>query len=250
MLKGKTAFITGTNRGLGRAFVEEFAKNGANVIAHSRKETPEFLSFCAEVASAHGVSVRPLFFDMTDAAKMKDAVRNLISDKVPVHVLVNNAGVAHSGLFQMTQIEKIKEVFEVNLFSNMALTQQLLRYIVRCGGGSIINVASVSGLDILAGNCAYGVSKAALIAFTKTLAAECGANGVRVNAIAPGAVDTDMANQMDEKAKSGKAQHCAMNRRGLPQEIARTAVFLSSDDASFVNGSVLRVDGGGVTYDV
>lgn len=250
MLKGKTAFITGTSRGIGRAFVEEFARNGANVIAHARKETPEFLSFCAEVASAHGVSVRPVFFDMTDTSKMRDTVRNLVSAKVPVHVLVNNAGVAHSGLFQMTQVDKIKEVFEVNLFSNMALTQQLLRYIAKCGGGSVVNVASVSGIDILAGNCAYGVSKAALIAFTKTLAAECGANGVRVNAIAPGAVDTDMADLMDERSKSGKAQRCAMNRRALPQEIARAAVFLSSDNASFVNGSVLRVDGGGVTYDV
>lgn len=250
MLKGKTAFITGTNRGIGKALVEEFAKNGADVIAHARRETPEFLSFCAEVASAHGVSVRPVFFDMTDIPKMKDAVRSLISSKVPVHILVNNAGVAHSGLFQMTPIDKIKEVFEVNLFSNMALTQQLLRYIVKCGGGSILNVASVSGIDILVGNCAYGVSKAALIAFTKTLAAECGANGVRVNAIAPGATDTDMVNQMDEKARNGKIQRCAMNRRGLPLEIARTAVFLSSDNASFVNGSILRVDGGGVTYDI
>ena len=250
MLKGKTAFITGTNRGLGRAFVEEFAKNGADVIAHARKETPEFLSFCADVSSRYGVSVRPVFFDMTDTSKMKETVRNLVSAKVPVHVLVNNAGVAHSGLFQMTQIEKIKEVFEVNLFSNMSLTQQLLRYIVKCGGGSIVNVASVSGIDILVGNCAYGVSKAALIAFTKTLAAECGANGIRVNAIAPGAADTDMANQMDEKVRSGKAQRCAMKRRALPIEIAKTAVFLSSDNASFVNGSVLRVDGGGVTYDI
>ena len=250
MLSGKTAFITGTNRGLGRAFVDEFAKNGADVVAHARRETPEFLSFCADVASRYGVSVRPVFFDMTDTSKMKETVRGLVSAKVPVHILVNNAGVAHSGLFQMTSIDRIKEVFEVNLFSNMALTQQLLRYIVKCGGGAIVNVASVSGIDILAGNCAYGVSKAALIAFTKTLAAECGANGVRVNAIAPGSADTDMANQMDGQARSGKAQRCAMNRRALPVEIARTAVFLSSDDASFVNGSVLRVDGGGVTYDV
>ena len=250
MLKGKTAFITGTSRGIGRALVEEFAKNGASVIAHARKETSEFLAFCAEVASVHGVQVRPVFFDMTDTSGMKEAVRDLVAEKVPVHILVNNAGVAHSGLFQMTQVEKIREVFEVNLFSNMALTQQLLRYIVKCGGGSIVNVASVSGIDILVGNCAYGVSKAALIAFTKTLAAECGANGVRVNANAPGAVETDMANQMDERAKSGKAQRCAMNRRAMPLEIARTVVFLSSDYASFVNGSVLRVDGGGVTYDV
>ena len=210
MLKGKTAFITGTNRGIGKAFVEEFAKNGANVIAHARKETPEFLNFCADAASRFGVTVTPACFDITDTEKMKEAVRCIIAKKIPVHVLVNNAGVAHSGLFQMTPIDKIREVFETNLFSSMMLTQLLLRYMVRCGGGSIVNMSSVSGIDILAGNCAYGLSKAAIIAFTKTLAAECGANGIRVNAIAPGAVDTDMANQMDERARSGTAQRCAM----------------------------------------
>lgn len=246
MLKGKTALITGTARGLGKAFVEEFAKNGANVIAHARKETPEFMQMIAKVSQKYGVSVTPVFFDMTDAEAMKNAVCKIIADKTPVDILVNNAGVAHGGLFQMTAMSKIREVFEINLFSHMTLTQLLLRYMVKRGGGSIINIASISGMDLLAGNCAYGVSKAAFIAFTKTLAAECGANGVRVNAISPGLTDTDMANLMEEKAGNKMVESSAMNRRARPDEIANIAVFLASDNASFINGQTIRADGGHV----
>ena len=244
MLKGKTAFITGTNRGLGRAFVEEFAKNGANVIAHARRETPEFASACADVAKRHGVAVTPVFFDMTDSEGMKRAVRTVISGKTPVNVLVNSAGVAHGGFFQMTPISKIREVFDVNFFAHVELTQLLLRWIVKVGHGSVINIASISGIDLKVGNCAYGVSKAAMIAFTKTLAAECGPLGVRVNAICPGLTATDMGAQMEEKAGKEMIARSAMNRLGRPEEIARTAVFLASDDASFVNGQIVSVDGG------
>lgn len=246
MLKGKTALITGTARGLGKAFVEEFAKNGANVIAHARKETPEFMQMIADVSQKYGVSVTPVFFDMTDAEAMKNAVRKIIADKTPVDILVNNAGVAHGGLFQMTAMSKIREVFEINLFSHMTLTQLLLRYMVKRGGGSIINIASISGMDLLAGNCAYGVSKAALIAFTQTLAAECGANGVRVNAIAPSLVSTQMAGLMEEKAGKAMLAASAMKRFAEPAEIANIAVFLASDNASFINGQTIRADGGHV----
>lgn len=244
MLKGKTAFITGTNRGLGRAFVEEFARNGASVIAHARRETPEFASACADVAKRHGVTVTPVFFDMTDSEGMKKAVRTVISGKTPVNVLVNSAGVAHGGFFQMTPISKIREVFDVNFFAHVELTQLLLRWIAKCGNGSIVNIASISGIDLKVGNCAYGVSKAALIAFTKTLAAECGPLGVRVNAICPGLSATDMGAQMEEKAGREMIARSAMNRLAEPEEIARAAVFLSSDGASFVNGQILSVDGG------
>lgn len=246
MLKGKTALITGTNRGIGKAMVEEFAKNGADVIAHARKETPEFMRMIADVSQKYGISVTPVFFDMTDAEAMKNAVRKIIADKTPVDILVNNAGVAHGGLFQMTAMSKIREVFEINLFSHMTLTQLLLRYMIKRGGGSIINVASISGMDLLEGNCAYGVSKAALIAFTKTLAAECGANGVRVNAVSPGLTDTDMGDQMKPENGNKMVEVCAMKRKARPEEIAKVAVFLASEEASFVNGQILRVDGGGV----
>ena len=243
MLKGKTAFITGSNRGLGRAYLEEFARNGANVIAHSRKSTPEFLELCDSIAIKYGVEILPVFFDMTDSAAMKDTVRSLVAAKKPVHILVNNAGVPHGGLFAMTSMAKIREVFDVNLFSVMELTQLLLRYIVRCGGGSVINVSSAFGLDLDAGNSAYGVSKAAIAAFTKVLAAECGVNGVRVNAVAPGLITTDITGYMDEKVHQGMIEGCAMKRDGKVEEVAKVVAFLASDAASFVNGEVIRIDG-------
>ena len=119
MLKGRTAFITGTIRGIGKALVAEFARNGADVIAHARRETPEFLSMLEEIASKYSVKVSPLFFDMTNSEAMKTAVRGLISSRIPVDILVNNAGVAHGGLFQMTGMSKVREVFDSNLFSMM-----------------------------------------------------------------------------------------------------------------------------------
>ncbi len=244
MLKGKTALITGTARGLGKAFVEEFAKNGANVIAHARKETPEFMRMIADVSQKYGISVTPVFFDMTDAEAMKNAVRKIIADKTPVDILVNNAGVAHGGLFQMTALSKIREVFEINLFSHMTLTQLLLRYMIKRGGGSIINLGSVLGIDLPSGSCAYGVSKAAFIAFTKTLAAECGQYNIRVNAVAPGLIDTDMAKQMEKNAEEKMLEDCAIKRLGKPYEIAKTVVFLASDASSYITGDVVKVTGG------
>lgn len=245
MLKGKTVFITGTSRGLGRAFVEAFAREGANVVAHARKVTPEFVAWVDETARKYGVTITPVYFDMTDLEAMKTEVRKLIAAKVPVNVLVNSAGVAHGGLFQMTPVSKIREVFEINFFAHVELTQFLLRYMMRVGNASIINIASISGLDLLPGNCAYGVSKAAIIAFTQTLASEVGAQGVRVNAIAPGLSDTDMAKQMESDAGRNMVEASAMKRLGRPSEIADVAVYLASDRASFVNGQVIRVDGGG-----
>ena len=244
MLEGKTALVTGSGRGIGRVMVESFVQNGADVIAHARRDTAEFRDWCATLTARYGVSVIPVFFDLTDSVTMKAAVRALITAKVPVNVLVNNAGMAHGGLFQMTSLDKIREVFEVNLFAHMELTQQLLRYIIKCGGGSIINMGSVLGQDLPAGSCAYGVSKAALMAFTQTLAAECGPLGVRVNALAPGLTKTDMAGQMEAKAEQTMLNQCAMKRLALPEEIANAAVFLASDKASFINGQIVRVDGG------
>ncbi len=243
-LFGRTALVTGCNRGIGRAVAEEFALQGANLVAHARCEDPLFLSDMNELADLHGIDVRPVFFDLSDTESMKVEVKKILGSGIRVDVLVNNAGLAHGGLFQMTPISKIREVFDVNFFAQLEMMQLLVRHMIRNQSGSIINVSSIAGIDLHAGNIAYGVSKTALIAATKTIAAEVGAHGVRVNAVAPGLTKTDMFDEMEVKARTQMIDQSSMKRLAEIFEIAKAIAFLASDSASFINGHVLRVDGG------
>ena len=246
LLSGKNAIVTGANRGIGRAIVEGFAQHGACIWAHARKETPEFLADLSAIAERYRVVIQPVFFDVTDRLAMKAAVKQIGSSTRPIDVLVNNAGVAHGGLFQMTSMAAIREVFEINFFSVLEFSQPVIRLMQKKRTGSVINIASLSGLDLKSGNIAYGVSKAALMAATRTLAAELGASGIRVNAIAPGLTDTDMANLMEEKARHNMVESTSLKRLARPREIADVAVFLASDMASFVTGHILCADGGSI----
>lgn len=244
LLENKTAFITGCNRGLGKAMVKEFAKNGANIIAHARKRTDEFIQFCAELSHEYSIDVKPVYFEMTDLSAMKAAVREIISSKMPVNILVNNAGITHVGLFQMTQIEKYKEIFDVNFFSQLTLTQLLLRYMARFKNGAIINMGSMAGITPSNGFSAYGISKAALMAFTKYLAVECGSLQIRVNALAPGTIKTDMLGELNQAYVEDIVNKSVLKRLGTPHEIAQVAVFLASDAASYLTGQIIQIDGG------
>lgn len=246
MLSGKNIFITGTNRGLGKAILVECAKNGANIWAHARTKSDEFLEFIQEQSEKNGVQIYPVFFDMTNSEEMILEIQRLLKKKIKFNVLINNAGIAHGGLFQMTTINKIKDVFEINFFAHLQLTQLLLKAMVRNSDGNIINMASIAGLDLKEGNCAYGASKAAMIAWTKVLSKEVARYNIRVNAIAPGLSDTDMSNLMEKKSGAEMIQQSLMKRLATPEEIANVAVFLASEKASFVNGQIVRVDGGSV----
>ena len=238
----KTAFITGTSRGIGKAAVREFAENGWNVITHARKHTAEFESFLTELGEVHHVSIMPVYFDMLDTAAMKECVKELKNKKTVVDALVNNAGVAHGGLFQMTPVSTIKDIFDINIFAQMELTQLVLKIMAK-ENASIVNVASVAGIDFRGGNSAYGVSKAALIAWTKVLQTELRGK-VRVNAVAPGLTETDMAMEMEEKLQAITLSRAVISRLAKPEEVAKAIYFLSSDNASYITGHVLKVDGG------
>lgn len=245
-MEARWAFITGSSRGIGAAILEKFAASGYHVFAHARKYSEEFEQRLSDLEKKYDVEVIPVYFDMTDSEAMQREIQKLIREKRKLHVLVNNAGVIHSGLFQMTEIQTIRDVFEVNLFSVMELTQLALKMMVRKKGGSIVNLSSIGGLDLGMGMCAYGVSKAALAAFTKTLACELGYYGIRVNAVAPGFVDTQMGQSEEvraerERLESKKGQLCRLAR---PEEVADAVYYLASEQASYVNGQVLRIDGG------
>lgn len=242
-LNGRIALVTGSSRGIGTTIVAALAGAGASVYAHARESTPQFIDQMGALGRRHGVEIWPIAFDLRDSAAMKQVVTSI--PRTPgLDILVNNAGVAHGGLAQMTPMATIREVFDINFFAQIELTQLLLRRMSRTGTASVINVASIAGLDLRPGNIAYGTSKAALIAATKTMAAEMARSGVRFNAIAPGLTDTDMAGQMDPAAGTRMVEDSAMKRLALPEEIANAVVFLASDAASFINGQVLRLDGG------
>lgn len=240
---GKTVFITGTNRGIGKAMLQAFAERGANLTAHARKPSDEFEAYLASLAKDYSVEVTSVYFDMTDTDAMKSEVKGVLKKCIP-DILVNNAAAQHGGLFLMTPLRKIKDVFEVNLFAHMSLTQHVLKPMTTRKTGCIINIASISGLDMKPGYCAYGASKAALIAWTKILATEVGRSGIRVNALAPGLTDTEGGALMEEKAKNTMLESSILKRLAKSEEIADVACYLASDFASFINGQVIRVDGG------
>lgn len=244
LLKGKNAVITGCNRGIGRAILEAFSAHGADIIACVRKETPEFCQIIDNLSQTHQVQITPVYFDMAKVDEIKSAIKQIQGMKKAVDVLVNNAGVIYNALFQMSSYDKLKEIFEINFFSPFLFTQYISKFMVRQKSGSIINMASVAGLDGNAGHSVYGASKAALLCMTKAIAAELGEYGIRANAIAPGMTDTDMLSTMSEEVIQSTLVKSDLKRVGKPSEIADLAVFLASDLSSHITGQVIRVDGG------
>lgn len=243
-MENKTVLITGCNRGIGKEAVRLFAEHGYNLICCIRKENDDFSTFVSELKGIYGIETDILYFDMTDEDSIKEALKPLLKERRPIDVLINNAGIATGGFLQMTSLKQLKEVFQINYFSHVLITQLITKLMMRQKRGCVINMGSVAGLDNFAGYTAYGASKAAMMSFTRTIARELAPYNIRVNAIAPGLTDTGMAGQMEEKAWKEMVERTDMNRLGKPCEIAQMMLFLASDEASFVTGQVYRVDGG------
>ena len=243
MLKNKIAVVTGANRGIGLAIARTFAAQGAQVIACMR--TVDQLALQQIAPSGAEDRVKGIALDLGDEASIKAATKEigaLTGNKVDV--LVNNAGTASGGLFQMTPMAELRRVLDTNLMGPILLTQGLSRMMTRHRAGSIINIASTAAEIADPGTLAYGVSKAGLVRASRSMATELGAAGVRVNSIAPGVTKTDMFEQMAVEARERLISTACLKRAAEPQDIANVALFLASDLSSFVTGQSLRVDGG------
>lgn len=244
LLEDKTAIVTGCNRGIGKAILEQLVKNGANVFAVVRKEAPEFTEYCKGLEEEHHVQITPVYADFSEEEQVKEVAKQIMKEKKPIDILINNIGVANPlNMLTMTRMGTIKEAFQVNLFSTLLFTQLISKNMMRSKKGSIIFISSSAAYDGGA-NIEYSASKAALIGTVKRLAVELGPFGIRVNAVAPGLTATDMGNSMSEEDEAIAISRNVMHRKGEPEEIADVVVFLGSEMSRFMTGQVLRVDGG------
>jgi len=241
--KGKTALITGAARGIGRAIALELARGGASLAINDVNESAaqEAIQLALQAGSPKA-QFYP--FNVADSAACDAGVEKVVADFGGLHILVNNAGISIDNLLLRFKDEDWKKVLDINLTGAFYLTRAAARPLMKAKTGAVVNIASVVGEMGNGGQAAYSASKGALIALTKTVARELASRNVRVNAVAPGFIDTPMTQSLPEAAKTKMFEAIPLARLGTPQDIADCVAWLSSDKASYVTGAVIRVNGG------
>jgi 3-oxoacyl-[acyl-carrier protein] reductase len=243
LLEGKVAIITGASRGIGKAIAMAYAKEGANVAFTDIVEDENFKNTEKEL-SALGIKAKGYVSDAGDFEASQKVVDEIIKDFGTVDILVNNAGITRDNLLLRMTEEQWDLVIKVNLKSVFNMTKAVSRLMMKKRTGAIINISSVVGVAGNAGQANYAASKAGIIGFTKSIAKELGSRNIRSNAIAPGFIMTDMTKKLPEDVKKEWYKNIPLGRGGEPEEVAKVAVFLASDLASYVNGQVINVCGG------
>jgi 3-oxoacyl-[acyl-carrier protein] reductase len=240
----KVALVSGSNRGIGLAIVKRLAADGFSVLAGVRQPDGAASALLRDVATESSGGVRVVKVDLSDADVAAKSAKEIVQEFPRIDVLVNNAGVAAGGLFQMTSMPTLRDVFEVNFFATMAFTQVVVRRMMRLDDSAIVNVASTAAINGDSGTFAYGASKAALIYATSVMARELGAHGIRVNAVAPTVTDTEMASEMDSDSRERLINGGIIKRAATPAEIADVVSFLAGPNSSMIVGQVIKIDGG------
>lgn len=246
LLENKTAIITGATRGIGRGIAIEFAKQGANVAFTYSSSVDAAIALENELKS-FGISAKGYQSNAANFDAAQELVANVVTEFGTVDILVNNAGITKDNLLMRISEEDFDSVIEVNLKSVFNLTKAVIRPMMKQRSGSIINMSSVVGLKGNAGQANYAASKAGIIGFSKSVALELGSRNVRSNVIAPGFIETEMTDKLDEKVVQGWRDSIPLKRGGQPEDIANACVFLASDMSSYITGQTLSVDGGMLT---
>jgi 3-oxoacyl-[acyl-carrier protein] reductase len=246
LLKGKTALITGASKGIGKAIAYRFAEEGANV-AFTYLSSVEQGQALEKELMEKGARAKGYQSDASDFAQAETLINSVIADFGTLDILVNNAGITQDTLLLRMSEAMWDKVISVNLKSCFNTVKAATKQMMKQKSGSIINMTSVVGIKGNAGQANYAASKAGIIGFTKSVALELGSRGIRSNAVAPGFIETEMTDKLDEKTVQSWRDAIPLKRGGKPADVADTCVFLGSDMSSYISGQVIQVDGGMLT---